>query len=274
MNKYSNLALFGFLLFILVESNSFAQKMQASLFITTDIPDKAIMPEMQTNIGWGLSFGYRPIFGFPMIAEAKASWGLNASTSKNQDVLFQGNTQSTNIHSTYNSKMNKYLIGAKWLIGYDIKTFRGFVTPQIGLANFKTLVNISYSDDNNRQQTDRQVSHRNLTPVYGGEIGLEILLNNIFPKKINGKEKHRIVLSMNLLRSFGYARYLNVNNMFDISDGHGYTINENSEYLPIKNDYSYSSFYAEKYKTRLQFSGFNIGYIINIGYDEDEEVPQ
>jgi hypothetical protein len=115
------------------------------------------------------------------------------------------------LQSNGKSDRYKYLIGTKWLIGYDIKTIRAFVTPQIGLANFRTISSYNFNDPNSQNQTGHKVAQRNLNPVFGLEVGTEIVLNNIFKKKITGKTKHRLLLSASFLQGFGDFKYCNVN---------------------------------------------------------------
>ncbi|MBI1836137.1 MAG: hypothetical protein HYR91_02610 [Flavobacteriia bacterium] len=259
-----------FTLFVSFYSNS--QKSQFAFYLPIDIPNKNIMPNMNTAVGFGFSFGYRPVFGFPMIAEFKSSFGNYASEYHSTKVLLYNNSPATNVHAEFKSRFNKYLVGTKWLIGYDINTFRGFVTPQIGLANFRTISSYNFDDPNSQNHSGHKVVQRNLNPVYGLEIGTEIILNNIFKKKITGNTKHRLLLSVSFLQGFGNFSYCNVNNMFDVNalDHNGVVIKEESIYTALPNKYIYENYYTEVYTSKLKMWGINIGYIINLDGENKE----
>ena len=253
------------LLTLIISLKSISQKSQFAFYLPIDVPVKTVMPNMNTAVGFGFSFGYRPVFGFPMIAEFKSSFGTFASEYRSAQVQLYDNNPTTNVHSEFKSRFNKYLIGTKWLIGYDIKTIRAFVTPQIGLANFRTISSYNFNDPNSQNQTGHKVAQRNLNPVFGLEVGTEIVLNNIFKKKITGKTKHRLLLSASFLQGFGDFKYCNVNNMFDANalDHNGVVIKEDAIYTALPNKYIYENYYTEVYTSKLKMWGLNIGYVIN-----------
>lgn len=263
---------FLLILSILITSFSFTQKSQFALYLPIDVPNKTTMPNMNTAVGIGFSFGYRPVFGFPMIAEIKSSFGTYGSEYRSANVQLYDNSPMTKVNSDFRSRFNKYLIGTKWLIGYDFRTIRAFITPQIGLANFRTISSYNFDDPNNQNQTGRKLAQRNMNPIYGIEIGTEIVLNDIFKKKITGKTKHRLLLSASFLQGFGNFSYCNVNNMFDANalDHNGVVLNDEATYIALPNKYVYENYYTELYTSKLKMWGLNIGYVINFNEEVEE----
>lgn len=262
--------LFFLFLFIHSWNNCLAQKVQIGFYVPIDVPDKAVMPSMQTNVGLGFSIGYRPIFGFPMITELKTSFGGYASKSKSSQSPLYDYYDLTTVNSTFKSKFNKYLLGTKFLIGRDFRTIRGYITPQIGLASFKTSNSYKFNDPNNETQESRKIVQRDLTSVYGIEIGTEIILNDLF-SKIQGDFQHRITISASFLQGFNRISYTNVKNVFDVNmveNNEEFITNPSFVYLP--NDYIYENYMTEIYRTKLSAWGLNVGYIINISGWEDE----
>ncbi len=253
------------LLFILLFASDFgfSQKTQFCLYTPIDVPIRSIMPNMRVNLGFGASFAYRPIFGFPMLAEIKTSFGRYATQTTTESVQLYQNYKATNVHSSYASKFNKYLIGTKWLIGYDIHTIRGFITPQIGLANFRTISSYNFNDPNSKNYSGKHVDLRNLGGVYGGEIGFEILLNNVFKKKMSSNVKHRLLVSGSILRGFTTFQYTNTNYMQDLNTASHLNGDANSLYIYLQNKYSYANNVTEVYSSKLFMWGINIGYVIN-----------
>jgi hypothetical protein len=256
------------ILFLFLTTFGFSQKAQFTIYVPIDVPEKKVMTEMQTSAGIGFSFAYKPVFGLPMLAEFKTSFGTYATQNYSNDVPLYEGYSATKVHSSYNNRFNKYLLGTKWFIGYDFRTIRAFITPQIGLANFRTATSINFNAPNGKDNQFHKVAQRNMNPVFGIEIGTEIILNNVF-KSIKGNYKHRIQLSASFLRGFNSFSYTNVNDMFDANTVTNDQLKENTTYINLPNDYVYENYYTELYKTKLSMWGINIGYVINISGDEE-----
>jgi hypothetical protein len=254
-------------LFIIVQSDSFAQKAQFDLFTSIDIPNKTQMPSMQNVFSVGLGFGYRPFFGVPMLLEFKAAMGRYASESEKWKYYLYENHGTTTVRFNYSSELNKFLLGSKWLIRHDFRTFRAYATPQIGLVTLKTLNGHSYDDPNDENHTKSFTSQRNTKSVYGGELGFEIVLNDLFKNKMKKNNTHRVHISATFLRSFKEVGYTNVNELIN-----QYSLTEeqvnSGNYVHMKNDLFVDDYALEVHQAKLAMWGINIGYIFNIDYKD------
>ena len=136
------------------------QRFQLGAYMPIDFPDKSIMPKMSVNGGLGVVGAYSPIYGSPFYIELKGSWGVYSSKTLQQTYAFANGSQTTT-DVTYSSSMNKYLLGFKYMIGKDFRAVRGFITPQIGVATFKSRIVISDPQDiDDCQPLDRETTQR------------------------------------------------------------------------------------------------------------------
>ncbi len=250
------------LLFLSAEIS--AQQSQFGMYIPTDIPFKADMPYMSTNVGFGLSGGYSFASSTPFYLEFKSSWGSYSSTTLSQTYSFSNGTQ-TNVNVDYRSSMHKYLLGTKWMIGNSYKTIRGYVTPQVGLANFRSRIVIADpQDEDDCQALERRTTQKFAGFVYGGELGAEIAMEHIF-KKIQQENTHKIILSLNYLAGFKHFEYVNIRYMMDEVHGE-HTMNDdrdiNAQFINVSTNAIHEHKIAELYHSPLRFWGFNIGYVV------------
>jgi hypothetical protein len=253
------------ILFLFNLLSVYGQKAQFNLFTSVDVPNKTSMTSMQNVFSLGVGFGYRPMFGVPVLLELKGSLGRYASESEKYKYNLYENHSSTTVRFNYSSELNKFLLGAKWLIRHDFRTLRFYATPQIGFVSLKTLNSYTFQDPNDNDISDNFTSHRSVHSVYGGELGMEIILNDIF--KMKKKNTHRVQMSFTFLRSFKPVHYSNVNEL--ISE---YSLTEDQlssgKYFPMKNDYFYDDYMLELHKAKLSMWGINVGYIYTIDWKE------
>lgn len=252
-------------LFILVSTCSICQLGQFGMYVPVDFPDKNVMPKMGTNVGFGISGGYSPLPSAPFYIEMKASWGSYSMKTLEQTYEFEDGSQTT-VNVNYKSSLHKYLIGSKFMIGNNYKAFRGFITPQIGVANFKTNIVINDpQDEDDCKALERKRTQHFAGFVYGGEIGGEIDLSRIF-RKVEEENTHKLVISASYLAGFGMFKYVNVRYMED--EVHDMDVMHddrdiNATFINVSTNSLHEHKIAELYQTPLRFWGFNLGYIYN-----------
>ena len=254
-----------FLTFSFVSIFSNSQKGQIGAFIPIDSPIKSVMPNMGTNIGFGLQGSYSPFHGSPFYIELKGSWGTYSQKSLDQTYYFSDNSQTiTNVH--YKSSMRKYLLGTKFMVGHDFRMVRGFITPQIGLTKFRTNIVIEdTSSVDDCKPLDRKTTQKDIGFVYGGELGIEISLDR-FNKNHSDENKHKLVISGSYLAGFDHFEYVNVKYMKDEVHGTNVTHADadiNSTFINLSTNEIHEHKIAELYHTSLMYWGINIGYVYN-----------
>ncbi len=255
------------LLFLLASSSftGFSQHGQIGTFIPIDIPVKSEMPKMGTNFGIGLSGAYSPFYTAPVFLEFKASWGSYSAKTLQQTYMFDNGSQTTTDVS-YTSSMHKYLLGTKVMIGRDYRAVRGYLTPQIGVANFKTKIVIADPlDEDDCQPLDRETSQRFAGFVYGGEIGAQISMEKLF-RGISSENTHKLTISASYLSGFNHFEYVNVRYMQD--EVHDTQVTHtsgdiNASFINVTTNQIHEHKIAEVYHTNLRMIGINIGYTIN-----------
>ena len=238
---------------------------QLGAYVPIDFPDKSVMPKMSVNGGFGIAAAYSPIYGSPFFIELKGSWGGYASRILEQTYQYDNGSQ-TRTDVTYTSSMNKYLLGVKYMIGQDFRAVRGFITPQIGVAKFKSRIVIADPQDvDDCQPLDRETAQRFTGFVYGGEVGAEVSLDRIFTKMAS-ENQHKIVLSANFLGGFNHFKYVNVRYMEDAVEGThvGHDGNSiNASFINVSTNEIHEHQVAELYHSALRMWGFNVGYTFN-----------
>lgn len=254
---------FIFCLVMSINFNSYSQKSQLIFSLPIDSPVKKDMPNMQTSVAFGISYAYRPIFGFPMMCELKTSFGNYAYNNSSNYYQFENHSSPTKVDFKYINKMNKFLIGTKWLIGHDIKAIRGFISPQCGFATLKTINEYSYYDT--KTYSDRNTVYRNTNFIYGGEVGFELKFNG----KKNKKQIHRILASTSIYSGVKNSNYTNVHNL-QLEGDTDFALNN---YVHMKNKYFYDDKVTQLHSTPFLMWGINVGYVLSIGYEELEDLP-
>ena len=245
-------------------SYCFSQKAELGLYVPIDLPNKTNMPKMSTAGGFGVSFGYSPLFLTPFYIEAKTSFSNYSSQNLQQTYQFDDGSQTiTNV--SYSSGMSKYLLGAKTMIGQDFRAVRGFITPQIGLASMRTKIVIADPQDaDGCQPLDRNVSQRFTGAIYGGEIGAEIALEKLF-RKITIENAHKLYFSMSYLRGMNHFEYVNVKYMQDEVHNTMTTHPKgdiNASFINVYTNNIHEHKIAELYHTPFEMIGINFGYIV------------
>lgn len=252
-------------LFILVAVCSFSQKGQFGMYLPVDFPDKSVMPKMSPNIGFGFSGGFSPFERTPFFIEMKASWGSYSSKTLEQTYMFEDSSKTT-VDVSYRSSLHKYLIGTKIMIGHSYRPIRGFITPQVGVANFKTnIVIYDPEDEDDCQALERKRTQHFAGFVYGGEIGAEVDLSRIFTKMAE-ENKHKLLLSASYLAGFEMFEYVNIRYMQD--EVHDMNVvhddrDINATFVNVSTNSLHEHKIAELYHTPLRFWGFNLGYVCN-----------
>lgn len=245
--------------------SAISQHLQIGTVVPVDFPIKSEMPKMGTNFGIGVSAGYSPFYSSPVFFELKSSWGIYSSKTLQQTYMFSNGAQTTT-NVTYTSAMHKYLLGAKVMLNRDFRTIRGYITPQIGVANFRTKIVIADpQDEDDCKPLDKETTQRFAGFVYGGEIGAEIPMNKLF-KKMNEESKHKFFVSANYLGGFKHFEYVNVRYMQD--EVHDAEITHESmevttKFINVSTNEIHEHKIAELYHTSLRMIGFNVGFVLN-----------
>lgn len=239
-----------FILTILLNSISFGQKAQFSIFLSGENAGSSAMKNYGSYLPFGLAYGFKPSFNLPMLVQFKYMIGSYARFNETEYLLV--NNQTTKFNFTYKSKNIKWMVGTKWCIGDEFRTIRGFVTPEVGFINLKTFNTYDYTY-NNHSYSERHVDLKDLFFAYGGEAGFEIN----FKDKNSLNSKHRIAIGVNAY--FGPdVKYTNISTR-QLTPG-GYTAHDYVE-LINKN-------IGSKYITPINYAkyftwGIQIGYIFN-----------
>ncbi len=239
----------------------YGQRSQLGIYGLLDLPSSNLMPNMNNCIGIGGTFSMRPKEFFPLGIELDLSHSFNSGKNFNFSTSqFYG--KSTNYSINYRTHFNTYLLGVKWTIGKDYHILNGFLTPQIGLASFNTTMDYPdfYHDHDHDQDFDYKSTkfQRSVIPVYGGRVGVEISLNNLFQK--SNKNDGRIQLSVNYLKGFTDMSYVNLNKMNIQPDESGRFKPEILNFP--KNSIVTESNFSELYRSKLSLLGVQIGYVI------------
>ncbi len=262
-----------YILFAFVPIFSFAQRAQIGTYFTCDIPNHTIMPKMSGNFGLGLQFAYKPIQRIPVLLELKGSVGSYSNRTLKQTYYFDS-VSSTTTNVTYSSAMNRLNFGAKIYFANEYRAFRPYLTPQVGMAFMRSKIVIADpQDQDDCKALERKTTQRYSGFTYGGELGLEVSMNQLF-KNVESENKHRLYASVTFMNSFNTFEYVNVKYMQDhdhaamtggstevITTEDGRDIN--TTFINVSTNSLHEHKIAELYRTQLQFWGFNIGYTFN-----------
>jgi hypothetical protein len=254
--------------FIILTMSSFFTFSQGGEFginVPVDVPFKSVMPYMGTNVGFGMNFAYSPIPGSPLYIEFKPSWGMYYSKTLQQTYTFD-DSSSTITDVNYTSGLQKYLLGAKVMIGHEYRSVRGFITPQIGLGRARTKIFIADPED---EDGCRPLESRNTqkftSGVYGGEVGVEFDLYRLFPNFLY-ENKHNLVIAGTFLAGFKHFEYVNVEYMQNESHSTDVSHDDrdiNATFINVGSNALHEHKIAELYHTPLRMWGISIGYTIN-----------
>lgn len=235
-----------------------------------DIPNKAMMPNMDVNFGFGFGltfFSQNSNLGF----EFK---GFSGEYSKLEETrlfsFYNNNAQSTYLRLRYRSKMNKYLFGVRWINVESKSVIKPYLTPQIGIASFRSRIHIPDPDDiDDCLPLENRVIHRNSGMVYGGEAGLEINLSR-HRKKTDYKGIGTFFqFSVGVLRGVTEFEYINARHIKDpnpnpVSDNHTHLHRQThltAPFINITSNEVHHHQIAEIYRTPLRFTTINFGLV-------------
>lgn len=241
---------------------------QFGFHLNVDVPFRSIMPEMETTGLWGFSLAQSPMLGSPMYIEFKAFFGNYGSRSLLNTYYLKNNWWYP-AESYYKSGQQKYLLGPKLMIGREHRAFRGFATPQIGLLRMRSKTLVKYwdgstnwnndtNDDGSSQVTKTSVKQSSF--VYGGEMGFEFNVQQLFKKETN--DNFRIQLSASFLRGIKEYTYANVDNMVG-PEHFGDEDVDFCQYALISHPNAEEIRYVELYRSPLQMWGINLGFTVN-----------
>ena len=263
------------LFLLLLPLGIFAQtKWQVGLFTPIEIPNKSLMPKMNTVGGFGLQFAYQPISHIPVALEFKSNFGSYYSKTMEQTYYFD-DYSSTTTDVSYTSGFNQMKLGAKIQIGTDFNRIRGFITPQIGTGVMRTKIRIADPlDEDDCQPLANETQHKYRGYTYGLEVGGEIDLSLLIPK-IATENRHYVYISGSLVNGFSKFEYVNARHMQDhnhgplpeggaemtTTDGEGRPITATFINLTTNNLHDHKI--TEVYNTALQYWGIRIGYVIH-----------
>lgn len=244
---------------------------QIGTYLTSDIPNHAIMSKMSSNIGMGLQFAYKPLYHLPVSFELKASVGTYSNHTMEQTYYFS-DSSSTTTNVSYSSSMNKVLFGTKVLIGSEFQKIHGFFTPQIGASFMRSKIRIADpQDEDDCKPLEKATTQKYSGFTYGAELGAELDMS-VLMKNIR-ENKHYLYASATFLNGFGQFEYVNVKYMHNhahgplpeggttttITDENGRDIT--ATFINVSTNSLHDHKIAELYRTNLQYWGFNIGYV-------------
>jgi len=240
---------------------------QFGLYGTAEIPIRSEMPNMSTNFGIGFQFAYKPILRIPVFLEFKGNIGqYNSQKTKETYIFSDESTTVTDV--SYSSKMNKLQLGAKiYYTSYE-RPVRAYVTPQIGYNFMKSKIRIADpEDEDDCRALENKVVHRSGGWTYGGELGVEFDLHELF--KGTPSPQNRLYISASYLGSFRKVDYINVRYMEDhqhgVHDGHSQTDKDGrpltTQFVNVNSNFTHEHKIAEIYNTHLRFISINIGYV-------------
>lgn len=242
-----------------------AQQHQLNFYIPVDVPFKAEMPYMSTNVGVGMSYAYRPMVNFPMYLELKGSLGSYASQTLNQTFQFgNGNTTETSV--SYTSSLNKTLLGSKFIISNDFRPLRIYLTPQAGIAAMRSKIYVADpQDEDDCHPLEKRTVQRDLGFVYGGEIGFQLDLQRLI-KCVSVENRSHLNVSFSFLTSPEMYDYVNVKHMQDghLDDHSGADGSRDltSKFINVTSNSIHEHKIAEVYRTKFQVWGINVGYTL------------
>lgn len=260
-----------YLIFLLLPLFAGAQRAQIGGYFTCDFPVKSVMPKMSTNGGIGTQLAYRPVQRIPLYVELKGSLGMYSNCTLQQTYYFDS-VSSTNTDVTYTSAMNRLNLGLKTYLVNDYRAIRPFITPQIGAAFMRSKIVIADpADEDDCKALERKTVQRYRGFTYGGEVGVDISMNKLFPRSVTD-EGHKLYLSVNFTQSFNTFEYVNVKYMQDHDHAalHNGTSESpstndgrdiNATFINMTTNSLHDHKIAELYHTDLRMIGFNIGYV-------------
>ena len=264
----------NYLLFFLgfLPLESYAQwdkKGQFGLYGTAEIPHQRSMPYMSTNYGLGMQLSYKPSNRLPVFLELKGSLGQYSSEKSNVNYLFSDGS-STFTDVSYKSNMNRIILGAKTYFSPYDRVVRGYITPQIGGNFMKSKIRIADPDDiDDCQPLDNRVVHKSSDWTFGGELGLEIDLHELFVKR--QVPQSRFYISTSFIGSFRSMDYINIKYMQnDVHGVHDHSDHSHldaagrpltASFINVTNGSTHEHKIAEIYRTPLRLFTINIGYV-------------
>jgi hypothetical protein len=242
---------------------------QLGFHLNVDSPFRSVMPEMQTTGVWGFSLAHSPLMGSPFYIEFKALFG-NYGSRTNRDTYYLKNNWWYPAESYYKSGYQKFLLGPKLMLGKDFRAMRGFATPQIGLIRMRSKTTVKYWDgstnwnnDDTNDDGSKQVSKTAIKQTsfgYGGEIGVEFYLQQLFKK--SDADNFRLQLSGSFLKGFKEFRYANVDDMVG-PEHFGDEDVDFGNYVMVSHPNAEEINYVKIEQSPLQLWGINIGLTIN-----------
>jgi hypothetical protein len=251
-----------YLIFLLLPTSFFAQRAQIGAFISAEMPNQKLMPNMGVNSSMGVELTYQPIRTLPMLLSMKGSLGYYSRNTVAQTYTFD-NGLTTNSDVQYTSYVNKVLVGAKFYIGNEAGTVRGFITPQFGAAFMRTrILFMDPAEGSFCNPLDRRAAQKDDGFIYGGEAGVEVDMNRFF-KTVQTPGRHRMYAAVSFTNGIGKFDYVNVKYMKDKPEA---TTGDGREVTTTFSDGSttlYEQKIADIYTTSLQFIGLTVGYTYN-----------
>ncbi len=213
--------------------------------------------------GIGFVYAYSPFFGAPVSLELKANLGGYSSRTLSQTYQFDDGSQ-TITDVTYSSSMNKLLLGTKLMIGGDFRAVRGYFTPQVGTVRFSSKIVIQDpQDEDGCRPMERDVRQQDRVGVFGGEVGVEVMMSRLFPNHISD-EGHTLFFSASYLHGFNHVEYVNVRYMTDEIHTSMVTHTSadiNARFINLSTNNIHEHKVAELYHTPFEMLGLQVGYV-------------
>lgn len=243
----------------------FGQQWQLGSSFSFHFPNKTVMPKMSTSFGIDFNLAYSPIFSSPFYIEYRPSWENYSTQVIPQTYQFDNGTQTTT-NVTYTSSISRHLIGVKTMLGGDFRAIRGFITPQFGIMSYYSKITIADPNDTDQcQPLEKNTNHRYTGCTYGGNLGMEIAMEKLLPRKYSSENKHKLAISVSYNRGIGHAEYVNVRYMTDevhTSMATHPSTDINAEFINLSTNSIHEHKIGELYHSPAEYLGFSIGYLI------------
>jgi hypothetical protein len=256
--------------------NLFAQinRIELGFNSNTAIPNKHIMPNMNTAWGMGFSMGYRISKALPLSLTYNGNFSWYGMKTLEQTFIFN-DSSSTNTNVDYTSGFHRHLIGAKYTVGKENSKLMAYAMPQFGLGitNSRIVVHDPASADDCKVLQNK-TTQRFVGAVYGFEAGVQYGIGTSGSYRAFNKHVEKdfnstyITASVAYLGSVSSFKYSNVNYMMDNGHNHGSTTTNadqreaiSTEFVNLSSNQIHQHKIGELYQTRIQMWQINVGIL-------------
>jgi hypothetical protein len=251
--------------------------------MSVDMPNRNLMPGMNTLTSVAGSFTYYPNKYSPLGIELRGSSGRYAFGKETRTFTFD-ETSFTDLEIQYKSRVNKLMLGLKYVNVTSSNLVKPYGAVHAGYAFMRSRIYIPDPNDiDDCAPIENRLVHKFNGLVYGAEAGLEVNLIKCFTNEVpETGEGLFFFLSGSILKSFRDVEYINVDYLQDEITGpapapahhhhhhnqHGKNAGKTEDYtasfINVSSNELHHHKIAELYRTPLQFIGINFGIIWRI----------